>query len=117
MHAKNKFSGRHEVILWFAKSCDYKFFLDPIKVPQKYGDKKFWKGDKKGELSMRSLGKNVGDVWAFRNVRHNHEEDTIHPTQFPEDLIERIVLSVTEPNDVIRSIYGNRNNRRCCKKI
>jgi len=101
MHAKNKFSGRYETILWFTKSTDYKFFLDPIKVPQKYDNKKYWKGDKKGELSCDPMGKNVGDVWAFRNVRHNHEEDTIHPSQFPEDLVERIVLVTTEPYDVV----------------
>ena len=35
LHAKNKFSARHETLLWFTKSHDYKFFLDPIRVPQK----------------------------------------------------------------------------------
>lgn len=101
VHAKNKFSGRHETIVWFTKTMNYKFYLDSIKVPQKYDNKKHWKGDKKGELSCDPLGKNVGDVWAFRNVRHNHEEDTIHPAQFPEDLIERIVLCSTVPGDVV----------------
>ena len=101
MHARNKFSGRYETLLWFTKSMEYKFFLDAIKVPQKYDNKKYWKGEKKGEYSCDPLGKNVGDVWAFRNVRHNHEEDTIHPAQFPEDLIERIILVTTEPFDVV----------------
>jgi len=101
MHAKNKFSGRYEAILWFTKSMNYKFFLDPIKVPQKYDNKKYWRGEKKGEFSCDPMGKNVGDVWAFRNVRHNHEEDTIHPSQFPEDLVARIILVTTEPFDVI----------------
>lgn len=99
VHAQRKFSGRHETLLWFTKSMDYKFYLDPIKVPQKYSNKKYWKGEKKGGLSCDPLGKNPGDVWAFRNVRHNHDEDTIHPTQFPEDLIERIVLCTTLPGD------------------
>jgi len=123
VHAKNKFSGRHEAILWFTKSKDYKFFLDPIKVPQKYLTKKYWNGNKKGELSCDPLGKNVGDVWAFRNVRHNHDEDTIHPTQFPEDLIERILLCTTEPSDLIldpfmgvgtTAVVAKRFNRHFC---
>src|SRR5262249_43691032 len=29
LHAKNRFSCRHETLLWFTKSDDYKFFLDP----------------------------------------------------------------------------------------
>jgi adenine-specific DNA-methyltransferase len=105
VHAERKFSGRHETILWFVKSSDYKFFLDPIRVPQKYPDKKYWKGEKHGELSCDPLGKNPGDVWAFRNVRHNHEEQTIHPCQFPEDLIERILLCTTSAGDLVLDPY------------
>lgn len=105
LHATRKFSGRHETILWFVKDKDYKFHLDAVRVPQKYPDKKHWKGDKLGELSCDPLGKNPGDVWAFRNVRHNHEEQTIHPAQFPEDLIERIVMSTTDEGDTVLDPY------------
>ncbi len=101
LHATRKFSGRHETILWFARSGDYKFFLDPIRVPQKYPDKKHWKGENHGQLSCDPMGKNPGDVWAFRNVRHNHEEHTIHPAQFPEDLIERLLMATTEVGDAV----------------
>ncbi len=73
LHASKRFSCRHETILWFTKSDGYKFFLDPIRVPQKYPNKKQWKGERKGELTSHPLGKNPGDVWAFRNVKHNHE--------------------------------------------
>jgi adenine-specific DNA-methyltransferase len=41
----------------------------------------------------------------FRNVKHNHEERTIHPCQFPEDLIARIVLTATDPGDVVLDPY------------
>jgi adenine-specific DNA-methyltransferase len=105
LHATKKFSGRHESVLWFVKDDSYKFFVDPIRVPQKYPDKKHFKGERHGELSCDPMGKNPGDVWAFRNVRHNHEEQTIHPAQFPEDMIERIVMSTTLPEDVVLDPY------------
>ncbi|MBL9085518.1 MAG: site-specific DNA-methyltransferase [Planctomycetia bacterium] len=89
LHATRKFSCRHETLLWFTKSDKYVFNLDPIRVPQKYQNKKFHKGEKKGALSCNPDGKNPGDVWIFQNVKHNHEEQTIHPCQFPEDLIAR----------------------------
>ena len=41
LHARKKFSGRHETILWFAKSESYKFDLSRIRVPQKYQNKKY----------------------------------------------------------------------------
>ena len=105
LHGRNKFSARHETILWFTKGDDYKFNLDPIRVPQKYQNKKSWKGDNKGELTCNPLGKNPGDIWIFQNVKHNHEEQTIHPAQFPEDMIARIVLVSTDEGDVVLDPY------------
>jgi adenine-specific DNA-methyltransferase len=105
LHASNRFSCRHETLLWFTKSGEYVFNLDPIRVPQLYPEKKAYRGDKKGEFTCDPIGKNPGDVWAFRNVKHNHEEQTIHPCSFPEDLIERVILAVTEKGDVVLDPY------------
>lgn len=100
-HATKRFSGRYEVILWFTKTDDYFFDLDPIQVPQKYPDKKYFKGPKKGQKSGNPLGKNPSDVWNVPNVKANHIEKTKHPCQFPVELIERLVLSMTNPGDWI----------------
>ena len=67
--------------------------------------RKAWRGEKKGELTCNPLGKNPGDIWIFRNVKHNHEEQTVHPAQFPEDMVARIILSTTEPGDVVLDPY------------
>lgn len=101
LHAKKKFSARHETILWFAKTENYHFKLGDIRVPQKYQNKKSYRGKNKGELTCNPEGKNPGDVWLFRNVKHNHEEQTIHPCQFPEDLVARIILSTTKIDDLV----------------
>ncbi|HEV2923844.1 MAG TPA: site-specific DNA-methyltransferase [Solirubrobacteraceae bacterium] len=101
LHARRKFSARHETLLWFTKTDDYFFHLDAVRVPQKYQGKTFHKGRRYGELSCNPMGKNPGDLWSFRNVKHNHEEQTIHPCQFPEDLVARIVLATTEEGGVI----------------
>ena len=63
LHASRRFSGRYEVIMWFTKSDDYTFNLDAVRVPQKYPQKKHFKGPRRGELSGNPLGKNPGDVW------------------------------------------------------
>jgi adenine-specific DNA-methyltransferase len=105
LHGRHKFSARHETILWFTKTSDYIFNLDAIRVPQKYQNKKGWKGDSKGKLTCHPGGKNPGDIWLFRNVKHNHEEQTVHPCQFPEDLVARIILATTDPGDVVMDPY------------
>jgi len=99
LHTTKRFSGRYEVILWFTKSDHYVFNLDPIRVPQKYPGKKHFKGPRKGELSGNPLGKNPTDVWEIPNVKANHIEKTIHPCQFPVELVERLVLGLTNEND------------------
>ena len=101
LHCTKRLSGRHETILWFTKSNDYIFNLDPIRVPSKYPNKRHFKGPKKGQLSGNPLGKNPGDVWDIPNVKSNHVEKTEHPCQFPVELVERLVLSMTNPGDTV----------------
>lgn len=101
LHASKRFSGRYETIIWFTKSDKYYFNLDPIRIPQKYPDKKYFKGNKKGKLSGNPLGKNPSDVWDIPNVKSNHVEKTEHPCQFPVALIERLVLSMTKADDLV----------------
>jgi adenine-specific DNA-methyltransferase len=101
LHCTNRFSGRYETIIWFTKNDNYTFHLDPIRVPQKYPGKKHFKGPNAGEYSSNPLGKNPGDVWIIPNVKSNHVEKTEHPCQFPVELIERLVLSMTIEGDWI----------------
>lgn len=101
LHNKRRFSGRYEVVLWYTKSDSYHFDLDAVRVPSKYPGKRHFKGPRKGEYSSHPLGKNPEDVWDIPNVKSNHIEKTSHPCQFPVGLIERLVLALTEPGDLI----------------
>ena len=101
LHSKKRFSGRYEVVLWYTKSDNYTFNLDPVRVPAKYPGKRHFKGPHKGELSGNPLGKNPEDVWEIPNVKSNHVEKTAHPCQFPVGLIERLVLSMTNEGELV----------------
>ena len=118
LHCTKRFSGRYEVILWFTKSDDYIFNLDPVRVPAKYPGKRHFKGPKKGQLSGNPLGKNPSDiwdvvkqdwedeVWDIPNVKANHPEKTEHPCQFPVELVQRCVLALTHPEGTVLDPYG-----------
>lgn len=113
LHCKNRFSGRYETILWFTKTDNYTFNLDSIRVPAKYPGKRAYKGPNKGKPSGNPLGKNPSDVWKkiqddwttafweFPNVKSNHPEKTIHPCQFPIELVERCILALTNKGEYV----------------
>lgn len=113
LHASKRFSGRYETILWFSKFDDYIFNLDAVRVPSKYPGKKHFKGEKKGQFSGNPKGKNPSDIWNILvndfdtclwdipNVKSNHPEKTIHPCQYPIELVERLVLALSNENGII----------------
>ncbi len=118
LHATNRFSGRYEVLLWFTKTKEYTFNLDAVRVPSKYPGKRSYKGRDVGQPSGNPLGKNPSDYWTLiceewedgiidiPNVKSNHPEKTIHPCQFPIELIERCVLSLTNEGDWVLDPFG-----------
>lgn len=112
LHASKRFSGRYETILWFTKGDSFTFNLDNVRVPSKYPGKTNYKpGKNYGKPSGNPLGKNPSDfwrvltkdwegcVWEFPNVKANHPEKTIHPCQFPLELVERCILALTNEDD------------------
>lgn len=123
LHANKRFSGRYEVILWLTKSeRNYIFNLDAVRIPQKYPNKKHFKGPNQGKLSGNPLGKNPSDVWNIPNVKSNHVEKTIHPCQFPVSLIELLVLALTNKEGLVidpfigvgtTAIASVKHQRRC----
>lgn len=101
LNSIQRFSGRHETILWFTKGEKYEFNLDCVRVPQKYPGKRYYKGNRKGELSGNPLGKNPSDVWDIPNVKANHIEKTDHPCQFPVVIPQRLIKALTSEKGVV----------------
>ena len=140
LHGTKRLSGRYETMLWFTKGDSYTFNLDNIRVPSKYPGKRNYKpGPNYGKPSGNPLGKNPSDVWRILendwesllwnipNVKANHPEKTIHPCQFPIELVERCVLALTDENDFVLDPFSGvgsamlaalKNNRRAigCEK-
>jgi len=119
LHASRRFSGRYETILWFSKTDDYYFNLDDVRVPAKYPGKRYYKGPKKGQISGNPQGANPTDTWEVNvlqdwetlcwdvpNVKSNHPEKTLHPCQFPVELIQRLVLALTRKGDWVFDPYA-----------
>lgn len=101
LHSSDRFSGRHETLLWFSKGHVGCFNLDSVRVPQKYPGKRHYKGSKKGEFSGNPMGKNPSDVWDIPNVKANHIEKTSHPCQFPIALAMRVIKGLSSKESIV----------------
>lgn len=101
------FSPRHEDILMFTKTAEYRFNLDNVRVPQKYY---------RARNNMR--GANPGDVWLFSHVHYSHSNRFSHPTQKPEALIARMVLASSEVGDLVLAPFsGSGTTLRVCQQL
>ena len=105
LHCKNRLSGRYETINWWTNGDDYVWHLDPIRVPAKYPGKRHFKGPNNRKVYDNPLVKDPSDFWSFPNVKSNHPEKTCHPCQFPVELVERLVLSMTNEGDAVLDPY------------
>lgn len=93
------------------------FNLDAVRVPAKYPRKTYYKGPNRGKPSGNPLGKDPSDfwgviqedwdrqIWEIPNVKSNHPEKTVHPCQFPIELVERCVLALTNEDDCVLDPY------------
>lgn len=91
LHCTKRFSGRYETILWYSKTDNYIF----------PGKKEFV-----GSRLPVDLARVVDHafetlLWDIPNVKNNHPEKTIHPCQFPIELVERCVLALSNPGSIV----------------
>ena len=114
--AKKYFSRKHDTILLYAKTKDY--FFDLTRVPLPRGSEKrnhMARGrDEQGRMFSRitSNGKEYryyddepiypGDVWSDISILQQRDpERTGYATQKPLKLLERLLLPVTNPGDLV----------------
>lgn len=87
-----RFAPRYEFVFWFTKSKDdYTFNLSDVSIPAvNYRPDRY-----------KSQLKNPSDVWKIPMVSGNFLERTGHPAQYPEKLIERIILAGSNKGDLV----------------
>ncbi|MBO1902245.1 site-specific DNA-methyltransferase [Leucobacter weissii] len=96
------YSPRNEKFLWFVRNLEnYTFNLDEVRDPNVKYPNQF----KNGRRKVNSAGKNPTDVWSFPKVTSGRNrssvERTPHPAQFPEAVIERVVLASSNRGDLV----------------
>ena len=89
--AGRNFAASHESIIWAAKSLKSKHIFN-------YEDMKTFEANSD---FIKNPGKQMRDVWWIPTTPKREKAYGEHPTQKPVALLDRIVLAVTQPGDVV----------------
>lgn len=101
MSAHRYFANRHEEVIWLAKTNDYYFDLDSVRVPYSEEDLKLALKDKRLNPENTMKGKNPTNVWQIGRLNGNSKERVGHPTQKPVEIIDRFIKSLSYPGSVV----------------
>lgn len=128
MHHLKQFNRKHDIILFYSKTVDnYTFHMpsDDINFEQyaktrhekihiddegkRYllaPDANMARTTRQYEEEIVERGRAIDDVWEIRYIRGNAKERTGYPTQKPEELLQRIIESTTNENDIVMDFFG-----------
>ncbi|MCX6647428.1 MAG: site-specific DNA-methyltransferase [bacterium] len=106
--SKNRFSRKHDVLLWYSKGPNRIFNIDAIREPYKptSGYAKGGIVSKKGKKYMpHPDGTPVDDVWDIPIVNPMSDERSAYPTQKPLKLLERIIAALSDEKSIVCDIF------------
>lgn len=115
MSAHRYFANRHEEIVWVAKTNNYYFDLDSVRVPYTDEQLKLALKDKRLNPENTKKGKNPTNVWEIGRLNGNSKERVGHPTQKPVEIIERLVKALSYPGSLVLDFFaGSGTTGRVC---
>lgn len=111
------FQTMHDNIFWYTNSTDNGHTFNPLyekaseRTLSDYSGKRLTTvetadGSKvKRETDEESLGVPLRDVWEIRREHPRGHEHTEYPTQKPTELIERVLIALTNPGDLVLDCF------------
>lgn len=115
MSAHRYFANRHEEIVWVAKTNNYYFDLDSVRMPYTDEQLKLALKDKRLNPENTKKGKNPTNVWEISRLNGNSKERVGHPTQKPVEIIERLVKALSYPGSLVLDFFaGSGTTGRVC---
>jgi DNA modification methylase len=103
----SRFGRKHDIILFYSKTPDYKFRVDNVReayssahksaTPKVVGDKSY--------VKMKPEGRIPFDWWQIPILTNSSFERIGYPTQKPVELLQRIIDATTDPGDTVADFF------------
>lgn len=114
--SRRGFGRKHDTILWYARTSEWAFYPDAVRVPRRGGshmrlvDGVQEKTDRKTGRVYRypvHAGKVPEDWWIdVETLNHSDRERTGWPSQKPQRLVERVLSAVSQPGDRVADWFS-----------
>lgn len=107
---RRSFARKHDSILMYGKSNEYKFNANNVREEYTTKDKK-WHNNPKGKI--------LRDLWDDIPVINTmSKERTGYPTQKPEELLSRIIVASSDKGEVVMDAFcGSGTTLVACEKL
>jgi DNA modification methylase len=117
---RRSFGRKHDTILWYARSPQYAFYPDRVRVPRKAGSHMKVVRDADGNAVQVKRDRKTGKVYSYpvlagkipddtwtdiETLNRSDRERTGWPTQKPAALLRRIILATTQPGDLVADFF------------
>jgi DNA modification methylase len=114
--SRRMFGRKHDTILWYARTPEYAFFPDAVRVPRKAGSHMRVVRTAEGALVQEKTDRRTGKVYRYpiaagkipedwwtdvELLNQSDRERTGWPTQKPERLVERIVRAASTEDALV----------------
>jgi len=96
-----RFSSVHDTIGFFAKTKNYYFSLDSVRIPYDEETKKARTRSIFVGKKWLESGYNPKDLWSVSRLHRIHSEREDHPTQKPLEIIERMIRASCPPQGLV----------------
>jgi len=102
---KEEYAKKHDNILFYTKTGDYKFYPDRVKVPRTEKALKRAKNPKGARISADDTLKLPTDVWDIPALNPMEKERVDFNTQKPVRLLERVIKASSDEGDLIADFF------------
>ena len=111
---KDRFSRKHDVLLWYARSNNWTFNVDEVRTEYAAATKERFKhyignvrqGGDFGVQELNPKGKHPDDVFSISILAPSARERVGYPTQKPEALLERVIKASSNEDDLVLDIFA-----------
>ncbi len=112
--SRRGFGRKHDTILWYARSKDWAFYPEAVRVARRGGSHMRVVLDEHGQPVQEKTDRKTGRVYRYpvaagkipedwwvdiETLNHSDRERNGYPSQKPERLLERILAATTAPGD------------------